>query len=75
MCDTGRTIKLATNALKEGGAKTVYAVVSHGQSGLPNTIVSTLLTFGDLLQAFFPARAWRSSRSCPSRGSSCVATT
>lgn len=30
MCDTGETIKLATNALIEGGARTVYAVVSHG---------------------------------------------
>lgn len=30
MCDTGNTIKLAVSALKEGGAKTVYAVVSHG---------------------------------------------
>ena len=30
MCDTGGTIKLATNALIEGGARSVYAVVSHG---------------------------------------------
>lgn len=30
MCDTGETIKLATLALKEGGARSVYAVVSHG---------------------------------------------
>lgn len=32
MCDTGGTIKLATNALIEGGARSVYAVVSHGAS-------------------------------------------
>lgn len=32
MCDTGETIKLATLALKEGGARSVYAVVSHGAS-------------------------------------------
>jgi ribose-phosphate pyrophosphokinase len=31
MCDTGETIKLATNALMEGGARSVYAVVSHGK--------------------------------------------
>ncbi|KAI5474514.1 hypothetical protein MNV49_003121 [Pseudohyphozyma bogoriensis] len=30
MADTGSTIKLAAQALKEGGAKTIYAVVSHG---------------------------------------------
>lgn len=34
MCDTGETIKLATNALIEGGARSVYAVVSHGTSSL-----------------------------------------
>jgi ribose-phosphate pyrophosphokinase len=31
MCDTGGTIKLATNALINSGAKAVYAVVSHGE--------------------------------------------
>lgn len=31
MADTGNTIKLAVNALKEGGAKTIYAIVSHGE--------------------------------------------
>ncbi|GAA5869666.1 hypothetical protein JCM1840_000551 [Sporobolomyces johnsonii] len=30
MCDTGGTIKLATTALVEKGAKEVYALVSHG---------------------------------------------
>lgn len=30
MCDTGGTIRLATEALIEGGARSVYAVVSHG---------------------------------------------
>ncbi|SCZ90295.1 BZ3500_MvSof-1268-A1-R1_Chr1-3g01899 [Microbotryum saponariae] len=30
MCDTGGTIKLATNAILASGARKVYAVVSHG---------------------------------------------
>lgn len=30
MCDTGETIRLATEALIDGGAKAVYAVISHG---------------------------------------------
>lgn len=32
MCDTGGTIKGAAEALIDGGAKTVYAIVSHGES-------------------------------------------
>lgn len=30
MCDTGYTIKHAMQALIAGGAKSVYAIVSHG---------------------------------------------
>ena len=31
MCDTGSTIRLATQTLINSGAKAVYAVVSHGE--------------------------------------------
>lgn len=31
MCDTGSTIRLATQTLINSGAKAVYAVVSHGK--------------------------------------------
>lgn len=34
MCDTGSTIRLATQTLMNSGAKAVYAVVSHGWSFL-----------------------------------------
>ncbi|KAM0750168.1 phosphoribosyl pyrophosphokinase [Meredithblackwellia eburnea MCA 4105] len=43
MCDTGGTIRLATDALVQKGAKTVYAVVSHGiLSGDSMTMLSRL---------------------------------
>lgn len=43
MCDTGTTIKLAVNVLKEQGARSVYAVVSHGLlSGESMSIIKTL---------------------------------
>lgn len=30
MIDTGNTLALAANALKDGGAKSIYCIVSHG---------------------------------------------
>ena len=30
MIDTGKTLAMATNALKDGGAKAIYCLVSHG---------------------------------------------
>ena len=32
MIDTGKTLALAANTLKEHGAKAIYALVSHGES-------------------------------------------
>lgn len=31
MIDTGKTLALAANTLKERGAKAIYALVSHGE--------------------------------------------
>lgn len=31
MIDTGKTLTLAANVLKEKGAKVVYALISHGE--------------------------------------------
>ena len=32
MIDTGHTVKLAAQVLKDAGAKEVYALISHGES-------------------------------------------
>jgi phosphoribosylpyrophosphate synthetase len=32
LCDTGNTLTLAASTLKEAGARSVYALVSHGAS-------------------------------------------
>ncbi len=32
MIDTGHTVRLAAEVLRDAGAKEVYAIISHGQS-------------------------------------------
>ena len=32
MIDTGTTVSLAAHALKDGGAKAIYCIISHGLS-------------------------------------------
>ena len=39
MIDTGHTLSLATRALKDGGAKSIYALISHGQWYLLSKII------------------------------------
>lgn len=59
MIDTGKTLSLATKALKEAGAKSIYCLVSHGllsEANFPlleSLPIEQLVVSGDMIRGIF----------------------